>query len=165
MIIFKRENILTIVFSLLCSNGVLAEKVDCGAYITTEYNIGLSAGIYVGINISAKNTTKEPVDGVTWVMRSKERKILFNSTWVGANQKMHFGLNPSMIGVVPIGPGDTSALIPAGIFNHMEALIRDQQGSDGTQMKKVFDERLKVVNNKYSNVSCEILGFVKKMEF
>ena len=161
----KTVNLLTITFLLLCSQSVLAKKVDCSAYITTEYNVGLSAAIYVGVNISAKNITKEPIDGVTWVMRSKERKILFDNTWVGANQKMHFAINPSMIGVVPIGPGDTSALIPAGIFNHMEALIRDQQGSDGTQMKKLFDERLEEANNKYSDVSCEILGFVKKMEF
>ena len=52
-------NLLTIAFFLLYSQIVLAKKVDCGAYITTEYNVGLSAAIYVGVNISAKNTTRE----------------------------------------------------------------------------------------------------------
>ena len=165
MVIFKKECILTSVISILFSHAVFAEKVDCGAYIKTEYNIGYSAGIYVGINISAKNTTKKPIDGVTWIMRSKEGKILFNNTWVGANQRMHFAINPTKIGVVPIGPGDTSALVPTGMFNHVEATIRDQEDSDGTQMKKVFDEQLEAANNKYSNVSCEVLGFVKKINF
>ena len=148
-------------FPLTC----FAEKVPCNADIITEYNIGISASVYVGVNISAKNTISEPVDGVSWVMYSSSGELLFNETWVGSNQRMHFNINPKLIGIVPIGSGDTTALTPIAIFNHMEFLIRDKQDSDGSEMREIFEERLSEVKEKYSDVSCQILGFVKKMEF
>lgn len=98
-------------------------------------------------------------------MYSNSGELLFNETWVGSNQRMHFNLNPKLIGIVPIGSGDTTALTPIAIFNHMEFLIRDKQDSDGSEMKEIFEERLSEVKEKYSDVSCQILGFVKKMEF
>ena len=161
------KKLLVLLFSifLLISPSVFAEKIDCSTNFTTEYNIGVSAALYVAVKISAKNTTNDPIDGITWIMRSKEGKILFNETWVGANQKMYFNVNPKGIGIVPIDPGDTTALIPVALFHHVEFLIRDQQGSDGTQMKKFFDESLEDANEKYSDVNCEVLGFVKKMKF
>ena len=161
------RKILTLLFSLffLCSPSVFAEKIDCSAQLSTEYNIGVSSALYVGVNISAKNTTNDPIDGITWIMHSNEGKVLFNETWVGSNQRMHYNINPKGIGIVPIEPGDTTALVPVALFNHVEFLIRDQQGSDGTQMKKFFDESLEDANEKYSDVSCEVVGFVKKMKF
>ena len=141
------------------------DKVRCSADITTEYNIGMSSAVYIGVNISARNTLSEPVDGITWEMYSKSGKVLFSSTWVAVNQRTHFAINPKNIGIVPIGPGDTTALTPIAFFNHMEFLIRDKQDSDGSEMREIFEKRLSEAKEKYSDVSCEILGFVKKMGF
>ena len=151
--------------TLSASSDVKEGEVPCSATLITEYNIGMSAGIYVKIQISAKNITKKPIDGITWIMRNKKGKILFNETWVGANQRPLFNLNPDHVGIVPIGPGDTSALVsPVAVFNHLETLIRDKEGSDGSEMKRNFDERLNDANKKYSGVTCKIVGFVRKIK-
>ena len=143
----------------------IAQKVPCSAEFITEYNLGFSSAVYVAVNIVAKNTLSEPVDGITWVMYSESGKLLFNATWVGVNQRPHFNLNPKSVGIVPIGPGDTTALTPVALFHKMEFLIKDKQGSDGSEMREKFEKRLSEVRNKYSNVSCEVLGFVKKIKF
>jgi hypothetical protein len=158
---FFKLLILIVIFPANC----FADKVPCSADIVTEYNIGMSSAAYIGVNISAENTLSEPVDGVTWVMHSKSGKLLFSETWVGVNQRPHFNLNPKLVGIVPIGPGDTTALAPVAIFNHMEFLIRDKQDSNGNEMQEIFEKRLSEAKGKYLYVTCEVLGFVKKMAF
>jgi len=127
-------------------------EVPCGATITTEYNVGLSAAIWVDIGISAKNTTDESVEGVTWVMLSNDGQILFNRTYKGE--------------ISPISAGDFVKLVPIAdfYFYHQETLLRDSQGSDGKEMKEVFEQRLKEAQQKYANVSCKVLGFVKNIK-
>ena len=161
----RLKNYLICFFILIFPLNCFAEKVSCGAEITTEYNIGMSSAAYIILNITAKNTLSEPVDGVTFEMRSNSGKLLFTETWVGVNQRPHFNLNPKSVGIVPIGPGDTTALTPIALFNHMEFLIRDKKGSDPNEMRQIFEKRLSEARQKYSNVSCKVLGFVKKMKF
>lgn len=153
--------ILLFIFPINC----FAQKTLCSAKITTEYNIGISSAVYVSVNISAKNTLSESVDGVMWQMFSKSGKLLFNETWVGINQKTNFVINPKLIGINPIAPGETTPLGPIALFNHVEFLIRDKKGSDGNEMKNMFEKRLSEAKEKYTDVSCRIIGFVKKMKF
>ena len=144
----------------------VAEEAPCGVSITPEYNVGMSAAAFVGVDIIATNTLTEPVDAITWRMKSnKSGQVLFSETWVGAGQKAYFNINPSEVGLIKIGPGDTTALIPMSMFNKMEFLIRDGQGSDGTEMKEVFEIQLAEAKEKYADVSCEILGYVKNINF
>lgn len=145
-----------------------AEKVPCGVEISSEYFVATSSAVYIEVNISAKNSLSDPVDAVTWNMYSKTGKLLFSDTWIGAIQKPDFYYNPEKIGIIQIGPGDTTALkTPPGRFreNIVEFFIGNPQGSDGSEMKELFEKRLRETEEKYSNVACEVVGYVKKLNY
>ena len=80
-------------------------------------------------------------------------------------QKTQFNINPSRIGIIKVGPGDTTALIPMSMFKKMEFLNRHGQESDGAGMNEVFEIRLAESKEKYADVSCEVLGYVKNINF
>ena len=64
----------------------------------------------------------------------------------------------------PIEPNDRQSLIPVGIFNHVEFLIRDQQGSDGSAMRNLYNEKLNAAKLKYRDATCEVVGDVEKLK-
>ena len=140
---------------------VMKAKVPCSVNITTELNFGVSAAVYVQVQIAARNNTDHPVDGVTWSMFDSVGNVLFTETWVGVNQKQYFFINPSEIGVTPIAPGSTVALV--GGDSHIEDLIRNLNESSNEELKVTLQKAREVAEEKYSNVTCEIQGFVKEM--
>lgn len=142
---------------------IILGDVPCSANVRTEVNFGVSAAVYVDVQIAAKNITDHPVDGVTWSMFDHVGNILFTETWVSINQKQHFFINPSLIGVTPIAPGATVKLTGATPFTHMENLIRNLNESTNTELQNTLQVAKTVAEEKYSNVTCKIQGFVKEM--
>jgi len=153
--------IVVFAFPLTC----FAEEVPCSVNISTQYQLGGWSKANVGVNISATNNLKIPIDGITWSMQSKSGTLLFTETWVGANQRMNFNMNPKSVGIVQIGPGDTTALVTTAPEDHMEFYIRDNPNSDPDEMRLMFEKRLSEAKEKYKEVSCNILGFVKKIVY
>lgn len=146
-----------------------ASEVPCSVQITDaispaaiEGNVGLAIG--VSVNISAKNTTNNPVEGVNWVMKSKNGNILYSGTWVNQLQSMLFWMphaqHKQEINTIPAGSTVTIAATNAGGTGsiHGELSIVDSNNAVNIASAKV-----KRLEEKYNGATCEIVDLVEKI--
>jgi hypothetical protein len=136
-----------------------SQMVPCSVDIQADYRMGFMATIFSKVNISAKNTLPTEVEGVTWVMRSKSGRTLKSKTSIGGKERAILEARSKQ--VVPIQPGDVSMLATEPEIEF--AIHAKPSDDDGSKMQAEFEKRLNELKEKYGDVTCEILGFMKKV--
>ena len=113
--------------------------------------------ITADIQIIATNTQKYSVSEISWSMQDANGNSLFQGSWIGIPQGFLVGSN----NIVPIASGDTSRLRPyySGDWDSFFFEI-DLTGTRGLDWAvSVINDEYDVLQEKYSNVDCRIIGF------